>query len=70
MSVSPMQLRPGGLTRRSLLGQSLGAVAGLMLVGCGGTTEPLPTVSPTDETPLDGEPGLSGVTVKVWRDPG
>lgn len=70
MSVSPMQSRPGDLTRRSLLGKSLGAAAGLLLAGCGGNTEAVTTVSPTDGTPLGGVSGLSGVSVEVWRDPG
>lgn len=70
MSASPVRSWSGGLTRRSLLGQSLGALAGIVLAGCGGTNESRATVSPASEAAVDGVNGLSGVRVEVWRDPG
>lgn len=69
MPQSRMHARPGGLTRRSLLGGSFAAMTGLLLAGCGGA-ESGTSAGIADEVAVDGESGLRGVRIKVWRDPG
>lgn len=61
--------QPRLLSRRTLLGQSVGVLAGLVLVGCGG---PVPEASEQaiDDEPGDRVAGLGGVRIEVWRDPG
>ncbi|MEZ5236109.1 MAG: hypothetical protein R2749_25950 [Acidimicrobiales bacterium] len=57
---------PGPLTRRMLLGRSLGMLAGVFLVGCGPRNAPDESSRASDGTAAR----LQGARVHVWRDPG
>lgn len=69
MSEIRMHARPVDLTRRSLLGGSLAAMTGLLLAGCS-AMESGTSAGITDDVAVDGESGLHGVRIEVWRDPG